>query len=411
MGNNGHMSGRGEFSCRIDGKAGYLRVFDDRLELVRSGRSGPEVIPLHLVTAVTTGKTGRLLTAVELVAAGEYLELKLPSIDAPRVADLISALAVDAPILLPDPAILAAPPVMPPAPPVAPVIPAQAFEPAAYEPVVFDPAPEDSVMAGFVMPDFSMKVDMPEWTPLADDAAPGDAAPVDLAEIVSQREYVVAEVAMPQWMPLPEDAEADFVPVLEDPAALKLPAVEMPEWKALPETDFPELVLSQIVIDELTPEPVPVERGPITAIEPLPSGSVLAAAAALAELEDMLNEIPAPPEGFVVHGSDEMVANAREILSLSRPAPEGSDEASIPLQPSEAVLTLAAAAALVGGARRTHSEDPELPVQLERPANLPPDLMRRLNRLEVLRNSGIMTETDFVLAEAEILEAAIAATA
>ncbi|MBA3744316.1 hypothetical protein [Sporichthya sp.] len=260
MGDNGHMSGRGTFSCRIEGRAGYLRVFDDRLEVVRSGRGSqalaPEVIPLHLVTAVTTGKVGRLLTAVELVAAGAYVELKLPSIDAPRVAELIAALAADALILTPDPSILAlvAPmPVVVPLAAVAPVIPAQVCEsvrsePVFAEPVVFDPAPADSVMAGFVMPDFSMKV-------------------------------------------------------------------EMPEWKSLPETDFPELA-------------------------------------------DTLSEIPAPPAGVVV--------------------PERSDE-----EPAAGPQT---------------------------PVSLPPDLQRRLNRLEVLRNSGIMTDTDFEAAEAELFEAAGSAT-
>jgi hypothetical protein len=421
MTEHGHISDRGTFICRIDGRAGYLRLWDDRLELIRSGRRGPEavgpeVIPLHLITRVSTGKPGRMLTAIELVAAGGFVELKMPTIDAPRVAELLSLLVSQAPM---------------PAAVESHVLPAQIAEPAEYAPVEYAPvedAPGDSVMADFVMPDFSMKVEMPEWTPLAEDDATPATAPVDLAEIVAQREYVVAEVEMPQWTPLPTIDALDEVDevllrnlespaALADPAGLAIPKVDMPQWTPLPETDqpdaeMPEMVLSQIVLDELSTAAevdAVASTEPVTEIEPLPEGSVLAAAAALAELENMLNDIPAVPAGAVVHADDEMVAEAREIFSLTGPAPDGSDGASIPTQPSEAVLTLAAAA-LLGGARSAVEETPEATPEpapkLERPADLPPDLQRRLTGLDVLRDAGIMSDEDFAAAEAELLESA-----
>ena len=403
MSEHAHGSERGTFICRIDGRAGYLRLWDDRLELIRSGRrgpqvTGPEVIPLHLITAVSMGKPGRLLTAVQLVAAGGYLELKMPSIDAPRIAELISLLASQAPAPADIPSGFTPEPMVAVPAAVSHIVPAQAYEPVAYEPVAFEAA--ESVMADFVMPDFSMKVEMPEWTPLAEDGATPVAAPHDLAEIVSQREYLVAEVEMPA-----------------------IPKVEMPHWTPLPETDrpdseMPEMVLSQIVLDELnaTPEPAwSASPEPVTEIEPLPEGSVLAAAAALAELESMLNEVPLAAVGDVdaVYDDDDMVAEAREIFALGAVADDGSDEASVPVQPSEAVLTLAAAA-LLGGARSAVEPEPEIVPEPaprpERPADLPADLERRLNGLEVLRNSGIMTDADFLAAEAELLASVWAET-
>ncbi len=320
-------NGRGIFSCRIDGRAGYLRLWDDRLELIRPGRRGsalgPEEVPLHLVTQVGCGKPGRLLTAVELVTTAGHLELKLPSLDAPRVAELIATLAE-----------AAEPPAVEPAPP-APS--AQAVRPAE----IAEPAPVE-IDAPFVMPGF--------------------------------------------------DLATEF----------HLDRVEMPEWTPLPETDLPEMVLSQIVLDELAAEPgspAPVMAAePVTEIEPLPEGSVLAAAAALAELEEMLSQVPPAPAGSVIEAADEMVANAREILSPTQPSGE-SGAASVP---SEAVLTLAAAA-LLGGARPAPKEEITKP-RPERPADIPPDLADRLSRLEVLHNCGIMADDDFLDAEAEILE-------
>ncbi|HUR75291.1 MAG TPA: hypothetical protein VMZ00_13515, partial [Sporichthya sp.] len=236
-----------------------------------------------------------------------------------------------------------------------------------------------------VMPDFSMQVEMPQWTPLP-------------------AEDVIDELVLA---------------VLERPAVLAVPKVEMPEWTPLPETDqpdteMPEMVLSQIVLDELRPAPEPAPSAatePISEIEPLPDGSVLAAAAALAELESMLADIPPVPAGVVVDPAEELLADAREILSPVAWASDESDGASIPAQPSEAVLTLAAAA-LLGGARSAADASLEAPPELapepaprpERPADLAPDLARRLAGLEVLRNSGIMSEDEFLAAEAEILE-------
>lgn len=85
------------FSCRIDGRAGYVRLWADALELIRSGRGAgePEFVPLDLVTGVGTGKPGLLFTAVQLVVDGVRHELTFPSADAPRVAELIEALAAE----------------------------------------------------------------------------------------------------------------------------------------------------------------------------------------------------------------------------------------------------------------------------------------------------------------------------
>jgi hypothetical protein len=142
---------------------------------------------------------------------------------------------------------------------------------------------------------------------------------------------------------------------------------------------------------------------PITAIAPLPEGSVLAAAAALAELEDMLSEIgDVVAAGPVAHPvddpEDDLVAKARDILA---PLQGGNDG---PAQPSEAVLTLAAAA-LLGGARR-EAEGSTPPPAPKRPENLSPHLTKRLSRLEVLRSCGIMSEADYTRFEAEIFELA-----
>lgn len=87
------------FSCRIDGRAGYVRLWGDALELIRSGRraSGEsEFVPFDEVTHVGTGKPGRLFTAVQIDLAGERLDLTFPAADASRVAELIEALVADA---------------------------------------------------------------------------------------------------------------------------------------------------------------------------------------------------------------------------------------------------------------------------------------------------------------------------
>jgi hypothetical protein len=73
-------------------------LFDDRLELIRSGRRGPQVLgpeifPMHQVTRISTGKPGLILTTVELVVAGGPVELKFPNADARGVADLLELLA------------------------------------------------------------------------------------------------------------------------------------------------------------------------------------------------------------------------------------------------------------------------------------------------------------------------------
>lgn len=153
----GAASGDGEiamteytFSCRIDGRAGYVRLWADALELIRSGRGGgePEFVPLDLVTSVSTGKLGRLFTPVQLVVDGVLHELKFPTADAPRVAELIEALAAEnAPR------------------------PVTVFAPAA---AVFAPEPAPAFEAPeFELPDFSMPpIEMPEWTPLADSTSP-----------------------------------------------------------------------------------------------------------------------------------------------------------------------------------------------------------------------------------------------
>lgn len=314
--------GRGTFSCRIDGRAGYLRLWDDRLELVRAGRREPEVIPLHRVTGIAAGKPGRLFTAVEIVADAP-VELKFPSVDAVRIADLIATLAEAAE----PPAAVEAPAPLPTEPE------AELIDPAVLGMLTEHEAIDPSVLGALA-----------EWT---------------------------------------------------------IPPVDMPEWVPLPESGAPELVLSQIVLEELTPEPVAtVAAEPITEIEPLPEGSVLAAAAALADLEHLLHDVPPAPPGSVVQAADEMLENAREILTLTQSAPE-SDEVSAPV-PSEAVLTLAAAA-MLGGSRPPAAEQEIPKPRPERPEDLPEDLVDRLSRLEVLRNCGIMSEADFADAEAEIL--------
>jgi hypothetical protein len=342
---------RGTFSCRIDGRAGYLRLFDDRIELVRSGRRGPrvlgpEVIPMHLITHVVVGKPGRLLTAVELIAAGAYLELKFPSIDAPRVADLIELLMLHA---------------------VAPVdeyVAVEQFIPVeAYVPVeAFISAIPDLVIPEIVMP---------AWTPLPETEELGhelDAAPA----------LTIPEVDMPTWTP----PETELLYELDATPALTIPKVDMPTWTPLPETDLPdtdlpEVVLSQIVLEELAPvvaalpEHAPTAE-PVLETAPLPEGSVLAAAAALAELEDMLRQIePASPPAEVLE-NDDPVENVLEVLT-----PIVGDS-TIPAQPSN--------------------------VAPERPVELTPELSRRLSRLEVLRNSGVMSEADFAVCESELLE-------
>ena len=163
------------FSCRIDGRAGYVRLWADALELIRSGRGAgePEFVPLDLVTSVSTGKTGLLFTPVQLVVDGALHELTFPTADAPRVAELIEALAAEQaprPVTVFAPATVFAPE------------PAPAFE--AFE---ADAAPHATEELEFEMPDFSMlPIDMPEWTPLADsspDLVVSDRVVDDLAPV------------------------------------------------------------------------------------------------------------------------------------------------------------------------------------------------------------------------------------
>lgn len=179
------------FSCRIDGRAGYVRLWADALELIRSGRGAgePEFVPLDLVTSVATGKPGLLFTAVQLVVDGERHELTFPTADAPRVAELIEALAAEQ---APRPETVFAP--------------ATVFAPepaAAFEPYEAVDAPED---LEFEMPDFSMDpIEMPEWTPLAD----------------SSPDLVVSDVVVDQLLPAAGSEEASVpasIPAQPDPS-------------------------------------------------------------------------------------------------------------------------------------------------------------------------------------------------
>lgn len=131
------------FSCRIDGRAGYVRLWADALELIRSGRGAgePEFVPLDLVTSVGTGRPGLLFTAVQLVVDGARHELTFPTSEAPRVAELIEALAAEQ---APRPVTVFAPPTV--------------FAP---EPIVAREAPE-----AVETPEVR-ELELPDWTPPA----------------------------------------------------------------------------------------------------------------------------------------------------------------------------------------------------------------------------------------------------
>lgn len=166
------------FSCRIDGRAGYVRLWADALELIRAGRGAgePEFVPLDLVTSVGTGKPGLLFTAVRLVVDGARHELTFPTSEAPRVAELIEALAAEQ---TPRPAPVLAPPTV--------FAPEPAAAPEAPEAVEAPEAPE---------------VELPEWPPPAESSADlvvsdrvsdelVPAAVSDMASVLAQPEFPV----------------------------------------------------------------------------------------------------------------------------------------------------------------------------------------------------------------------------
>ena len=185
------------FSCRIDGRAGYVRLWADALELIRSGRGAgePEFVPLDLVTSVATGKPGLLFTPVQLVVDGERHELTFPTADAPRVAELIEALVAEQ---APRPATVFAP-VTVFAPEPTPVF--ETYDP--YDNYAADAAAEAPEAPEFEMPDFSMPpIEMPEWTPLAE----------------SSPDLVVSDQVVDELV-APAGSDAASIPAQVDPSA------------------------------------------------------------------------------------------------------------------------------------------------------------------------------------------------
>ena len=316
------------------------------------------------VTGVGTGKAGRLFTTVELAAAGRLVQLKLPAADAPLVVDLIEGLARGA---------------HPPAE-VPPTIWSRGLDPVWPEPVMSEPPTPEPVLPDPVIPEPTPEPVLPQpGTPEPVMPEPGAPEPVipqpgtpppllpDFeVRPVEVREAEVREFAVPDF------EVPDFTGL----------TVEMPQWTPLPETELPELVLSQGVIDEPAPTPeaaavlAPVpesdsvaEVDPVTPVEPVPDPTVLAAAAALAELEDMLGQIPATPESNAELPGDEVAAHAAAEVQAEEIEPDPSS-------------------------------GPEYP------PGLSPDLVKRLNRLEVLRSSGVMSEEELATSQAEIFELA-----
>lgn len=195
------------FSCRIDGRAGYVRLWSDALELIRSGRRGagePEFVWLGAVTRVATGKPGRLFTTVQIVADGVTRELTFPAADAPRVAELIEALVV-----------------------------AQAEQPEQAR------QPEPAYSAEPVLTMFSM----PSEPPARDVPAPDVPTVVEAAVEVSGVE--VSSVEVPEFE-LPDLTVPDFSVV----------APEMPEWTPLPDVEGTAGALAQNAVLAIAEEPV-----------------------------------------------------------------------------------------------------------------------------------------------------------
>ncbi len=269
-------------SCRIDGRAGYVQLRSDCLELIRSGRrGGVEPIAAYDINAITTTRTGRLFTAVEIEhgAPNRRVELKFPAADALRVVALIEQLAESA-------------------------------EPPAYEPPVYE--------------------------------APVAAAPVAAAPVANAWPYA-APAPAPVSEPAPVVETREFASIFEVPP-VEIPEIRMPEWTPLPEEPA-ELIAPA---PPATPEPV------------------LTVAPAVAD----------PGTGPTVDEVDEVV----EVEDDADPAAElaAEPDAELAVEPARA----------------------------EWPEEMPDELARRLARLEVLRNCGIMSEADYLAAEAEIIELA-----
>ncbi|WP_344609381.1 hypothetical protein [Sporichthya brevicatena] len=194
-------------SCRIDGKAGYLQLRSDCLELIRSGRrGGVEPIAAHAINAITTTRTGRLFTAVEIEhgAPNQRVELKFPAADALRVVALIEQLAESA---------------EPPASE-APVDEAPVDEAPVYEAPVADawpyaaPAPVAEPVPGAEAREFSSIFEVP---------------PVE-----------IPEVRMPEWTPLPEEPAELLAPAppAVEPVLTLAPAVADPVPPAAADVEF-----------------------------------------------------------------------------------------------------------------------------------------------------------------------------
>lgn len=196
----------GPVSCRIDGRAGYLQLFHDRVDLIRSGRrGGVEPIAGFDINAITTTRTGRLLTTVEIEhgPANATVELKFPAADALRIVALVERIAEAA----------------------------EAPAPSYHQPFAPAPAPASAPV-----------VESTGCAPPVVESAIGElsVAP-ETSSIFALPPVEVPEVRMPEWTPLPEE-----------PAELIVP--EAPEASAAPELT---LTLAPAVVD---PAPEPTER-------------------------------------------------------------------------------------------------------------------------------------------------------
>ncbi|MGQ0629501.1 MAG: hypothetical protein ACT4P1_00535 [Sporichthyaceae bacterium] len=87
-----------QFLCRIDGRAGHLRIHEDCVVLARSAWRGAEVVTevsLSSVLSVAAGDPGRLFTPLHITTTDGVHELGLPAGEAERAEQVLLALVLE----------------------------------------------------------------------------------------------------------------------------------------------------------------------------------------------------------------------------------------------------------------------------------------------------------------------------
>ncbi|MGQ0623038.1 MAG: hypothetical protein ACT4PP_00035 [Sporichthyaceae bacterium] len=87
-----------EFRCRIEGRAGHLRVYDDRVALVRSGWGGAgkvTEIALGNITEIAAGEPGRVFVPLRITTVTGVHVPAFPANEVERAGQVVLALVLE----------------------------------------------------------------------------------------------------------------------------------------------------------------------------------------------------------------------------------------------------------------------------------------------------------------------------